>query len=200
VTSGIPNVDLKLELIDQDKTIIRTIDEAEVGSPETLGLVAVGPETMYIRVSSKNHSYNVDSGYRIAATMTEIGNRELEPNDDLKQGQRAPLREGVDIDGYIHPRGDVDVYAFDVRVPPDQTEKPMSVYLRGVVGLNLSMELLDASGALITRKRGVGAQAERHITHAFTPGRYYIRIRELSSSASNADESYIVRFAAPPIE
>jgi hypothetical protein len=200
VMSGIPNVDLKLELIDQAKTIIRTIDDAVVGGPETLSLIAVGPETMYVRVSSKKHTFNTENGYRIVASMTEVGDRELEPNDDIPQSRRAPLRKGVDIDGYIHPRGDVDVYAFDVRTLPDEEQKRMSVYLRGVVGLSLSMELLDSSGVLITRKRGISAQAERQITHSFTPGRYYVRVREVSSASSNVDESYLIRFDDPPTE
>ncbi|MEC8024661.1 MAG: hypothetical protein VX223_12050 [Myxococcota bacterium] len=199
VTTGVPNVDLKLELIDQRKTVIRTIDDGPQGSPETLGLVPVGPDTAYVRVSSKKHTFNIDAGYRIAVTTTEIGNQELEPNDDLTQGRRTPLREGVDFEGYVHPRGDIDVFAFDITAPEgDAVEKTMSIYLRGVVGLNLGMELLDAKGELITRKRGIGPQTERNITHSFTPGRYYVRIKELTSSASNTEEPYLIRLGAPP--
>ncbi len=195
VTSGIPTVDLKLELIDHTRKVVRTINEMPSGSPETLPLIAVGPQPAFVRVSSKDGGFNVDRGYRIAVTLAEAGDREIEPNDEFRDAGRVTLPFGKPHKGFIHPRGDLDYYAINVTTEtPDET-RILTLRLTGAEGLTLDLALYDSERALITRKGGISGGKTRTITHSFAAGRYYVRVKEVSGQAGNGNDPYTVELA-----
>ena len=188
VLSGVPGVDLKVELLD-GKRVANTVDEGAVGDGETMPLIPVGPGPAWIRLSSKSYTFNVEKSYRVLVTMEEAGNREVEPNDDLAAAERVVLKMATPIEGLIHPRGDVDHFTLDVKAPTLDETRILTIRLTGVDGLSLTAALFDEEKAMITKKSGIGPGIKT-ITHGFTPGRYYIRIREDTGTASNATVPY----------
>lgn len=192
VITGVPGVDVQMELIDGSRKVVGTVNEAPAGAPETYPLIPVGPQPAFLRVSSKDQAFNVEQGYRMALTLAEAGNREIEPNDDFAGGGRVVLPLDTPFKGFLHPRGDVDHFALDVTADTPDESRILTVRLTGVEGLTLALYLYDSDHALITKKGGIGAGDTRTITHGFTPGRYIIRVRDESGQAANGNDAYLL--------
>ena len=192
VVSGVPGVDLQLDQIDANGKVIRSLNELGAGAQETLPLISVGPQAAFVRVASKGFGYNAEQGYRVAVTMVEAGDREVEPNDDFAGAGRVVIPIGKTFSGHIHPRGDADHYSLDVSAKtPDET-RILTIRVTGAAGLTLDAYLYDGEKALITKKTGITPKDTRTITHGFTPGRYYLRIRDESGQAANGNEAYTI--------
>jgi hypothetical protein len=187
--SGIPGVNVKIELI-QEAKVVQTVNEMEAGAPETLAGIPLGPRPAFVRLSSSDHTFNVDKGYRIAVELADAGNREIEPNNDFAKGERTILPFDTPLKGHIHPRGDVDYFAIDVMGQTIDETRIITVKLTGTEGLQLTLRLFDSERALITKKGGVSAGQTRSITHGCTPGRYFVRVEEATSQAASGIATY----------
>jgi hypothetical protein len=192
VVSGIPGVDLELEHIDSMRKSRGIANEGTTAEPETYVLIPVGPAPAYVRVRSRQHSFNVDSGYRIAVTLEDASDREIEPNNSFSGGDRVVLGLGKPFRGHIHPRADSDYYAFDVTASTPDESRILNIKLTGVSGLTLRVELFDSQQQLITQRNGVRSGQTKTLTHSFTPGRYYVRVREETGQSANGKETYTV--------
>lgn len=195
--TGVPDVDLQVEAIVGSRVTL-TINDAPTGAPETLPLVQVGPEPAFIRVTSRSNTYNAEKSYLVTSSFTAAGLGELEPNGDFAEVTGATLRAGQALDGHIHPRADLDVYAFDVTGEPG-TLTPLSLELSGVPGMSLALQLYDEKKSLITKKTGITLEAPGGITHDFAPGRYYARVREETGQNASADHAYTIRLGQPSV-
>ncbi len=199
--TGVPGVDVVLELI-HDGRVISTINEGAAGAPETLPLIRVGPEAAYVRVSSKDEGWSSEQSYTIAAEYSVVGTGELEPNNDFSDVQGSTIAVGQQLGGNVFPRGDVDLYAFEVRSEGVEGTPPalrsLTIEVEGVEELTLRLELLDAARTLITKQAGVTAQEPKSITHDFPPGRYFVRVREESGQGADAERGYTLRLVEGP--
>ncbi len=196
VVTGIPGVDVQIERLDATGKAYGTVNEVGAGQPETFPLLSVGPEPAYVRVSSKDKSFSADKGYRISVSLVAAGDREMEPNDDAAQASgRQALVVGPAYHANIHPKGDVDLFVVQITgSSPDET-KILTLNLTGAEGLRLSVELLDGQQKLIAKKAGIAPGETRTLTHGFTPGRYFLRIKDETGQAANANAVYTVQIA-----
>ena len=190
--SGLEGVDLRLELIDSNHKVVSEINEGGLGATETIPLIPVGPQPTYVRVSSRDYTFDVDKAYRVEVTMTEAGDRELEPNDSFKEASRVTLEKDRPYSGLIHPRGDLDYFVIQVRPPDDEEQetRTLSVRLKAPEDVSMTVLLYDGDRALITRKAGISGGETRSITHAFSPGRYYVAVRADTPHAANSESGY----------
>ena len=195
--TGVPDVDLQVEAIVGSR-VTMTVNDAPTGAPETLPLVQVGPEPAFIRVTSRLNTYNADKPYLVTSSFTAAGLGEVEPNGDFAEVTGTTLRAGQALDGHIHPRADLDVYAFDV-TGESGTLSPLSLELSGVPGMSLALQLYDHKKSMITKKTGITLEAPGGITHDFAPGRYYVRVREETGQNASADHAYTIRLGQPSV-
>jgi len=192
VVSGVPDVDIQLDHIDQGGGVIKSLNQQPTGGSERFMLLPVGPQPAFIRVSSKDYGFNTDAGYGISVSMEDASDREIEPNDEFAQSGRVMLPAGTPYKATIHPRGDTDCFAFRVTAPSLADMRLMSVRVKGIEGMRLTAELLDSDQSLITKKTGIRPGNERPIKHEFAPGRYVLRIREDTGQVGNGEAAYSV--------
>ena len=195
VVSGVAGVDLELEHIDSARKVVSTVNELGEGGQETLSAIQVGPQPAFVRVRSRSFGYNVERGYRIAVTLSDGGDQEVEPNNALADAGKVHLPIGKPFTGHIHPRGDIDHFALDVTTPTTDETRILTVRLTGVEGLRLGLFLFDADGALIAKKTGGPAGGIRTLTHGFEAGRYVIRVVEETGQAANATLPYTLEIS-----
>ncbi|MFT5435247.1 MAG: hypothetical protein ACI9OJ_005964 [Myxococcota bacterium] len=195
VVTGVEGVDLRLEHIDSSHKSVVKVNEGGVGAPETLPLVGVGPQPSYVRVTSKDHTFNVDTPYRISVTMVDARGQELEPNDRVEDAGRVTLRIGEPIKALVHPRGDLDYFALDASSMSPGDKRVYKLSLTGVDGMTLAMHIYDRDKALITRKTSIGGGETKTITHGFSPGRYFVSVRADAPDSASADEKYTLELS-----
>ncbi len=98
---------------------------------------------------------------------------EIEPNDGDEVA--TPMSMGGTARGKIDPETDVDYYHLQV----DQTGV-LAVALSGVEGMDLALELTDASGNTIARSdRGAARVKEGLPNVGVTPGRYTLIVKQV---------------------
>lgn len=96
---------------------------------------------------------------------------EVEPNDGTEIATPLPL--GSTARGRIDPDGDHDHYRIDVTAPG-----ALVVELTGIDGVDLALEVDDATGTTIARSDRSGARVAEGIPNVgVTPGRYIVTVR-----------------------
>lgn len=97
---------------------------------------------------------------------------EIEPNDGDEVA--TPLALGGTARGKIDPENDVDYYRLVIEQPA-----VLTVSLSGVDGMDLQLELLDASGTLVAKSDRGGARIKEGIPNAgLTPGNYALVVKQ----------------------
>ncbi len=194
VVTGIPDVDLKLELLDAGRKVLQTVNESPAGQPETFPQIPVADgKPAYVRISSANKSFDVERGYRVVASLEDLGDREIEPNDGFGQAGKLILPVGTPFEAYVHPKGDRDYFAIDVTAEtPDETRILTLRVTAPDQGVTLIATLFDEQEAMITRKGGIRAGQTRTITHGFLPGRYYVRVEDEGGQRANGQSAYTI--------
>jgi len=98
---------------------------------------------------------------------------EIEPNDG--EDVATPFALGGVARGAIDPESDADFYRLDV----DKTGV-LQVTVSGVEGVDLSLELLDATGTSLGKSDRGGVRVREGIPNAgVTPGRYTLVVRQV---------------------
>lgn len=97
---------------------------------------------------------------------------EIEPNDGDEVA--TPLPIGGTARGKIEPDSDVDYYRIEIEQPA-----VLSVTLGGVEGMDLQLELVDASGTVLAKSDRGGARTKEGIPNAgLTPGNYALVVKQ----------------------
>lgn len=116
--SGIPDVDLVLELYDQKGTRVVKVDGGRLGEGEQLGPVRIGAGEAYLRVRPLwTAGSPVHPGSETPYSLTIEWHApdpgwELEPNDDPAQART--LEPGARVEGYLSGPDDRDYYRLAV--------------------------------------------------------------------------------------
>jgi hypothetical protein len=98
---------------------------------------------------------------------------EIEPNDGEEVA--TPMALGGTARGKIDPDSDVDYY----RLPVDQAGV-LAVSLTGIEGMDLQVELLDASGTVLGKSDRGGAKVTEGLPNVgVTAGRYTLIVRQV---------------------
>jgi hypothetical protein len=182
-------VDIKLEILRPDGTVLMRADAGKRREPERLPNVFVPGGTALIRLSAGKGDGNPDEPYRlsIAARPPEPG-AEREPNDTMATA--TLLAAGAVAGGLIAPRGDVDFW--QARATPD-ADGNVTVSVGGVAGLTLDVRVRGQTGKELGRFKVAGGAAPGATTVA-TGGDTccLVEVREASGRAANPRDRYSV--------
>lgn len=182
-------VDLKLEVLRPDGTVLAKADVGKRREPERLPNIFVPGGTALVRLSAAKGDGNPDEPYRltIAARPPEAGG-EHEPNDTI--ATPTPLPPGAVGGGLIAPRGDADFW--QAAATPD-AEGNVTISVGGAPGLTLDVRVRALSGKELGRFK-VAADAAPAATTIATGGEAccVIEVREASGKAVNPRDRYSI--------
>ncbi|MCA9671192.1 MAG: serine/threonine protein kinase [Myxococcales bacterium] len=146
--SGIPNMDITLELYDRAGDKLTGADNTGPGGPERLPNWPLQPGTYYLLVREvwkmgRPPTENVTDSYRLTAKLAPHDKRfELEPNDEKPQAEQRAV--GDTVRGYIGKIGDADFFKVS-------GEGRLSATVQAK-GAQLSLEVVDLHGASRRKK------------------------------------------------
>jgi hypothetical protein len=115
--TGVPNIDLVLEVFDARGEFLAQADERGEGEGEIIPNLRIGEGDAYVvvreaRSPGKVAGENVTDEYSLTASWHALAqDEEAEPND--APGQVTKLQPGVELRGYLGRRGDVDTFAIE---------------------------------------------------------------------------------------
>ena len=208
--SALNRVDLQLYVVDPEKKKekrnfeLMRLNEGKVNEPEQLTNIALAPGENYLKVVGAWKSidgkyvqeyFNLDETYTLSITLrTDEGREEREPND--KNERATSIAVGDSMRGFLHPKGDVDVYKLDL----SSQSGPVSTTIEctGIPKVDINLALLgpeqDDKGKhteLAASKKGKGEEKEQ-ISKELMPGEYWIVVRGPRFGESNTSDQYVL--------
>jgi hypothetical protein len=182
-------VDIKLEVLRPDGTVLARSDTGKRREPERLPNVFVPGGTAFVRVSAGKGDANLDEPYRLSITARPPEpNAEHEPNDTV--ATPTPLPAGAVGSGLIAPRGDVDFW--QAAATPD-ADGNVSVSVGGVPGLALDVRVRSTAGKELGRfKVAAGAAAAPNAIAAGGEPCCLVEVREATGKLANPRDRYAV--------
>jgi hypothetical protein len=182
-------VDIKLEILRPDGTVMARSDAGKRREPERLPNVFVPGGTAFVRLSAGKGDANLDEPYRLTITARPPEpNGEREPNDTI--ATPTPLPAGAVGGGLIAPRGDVDFW--QAPATPD-ADGNVTVSVGGVPGLALDVRVRGASGKELGRfKVASGAPPTPSSVASGGEACCLIEVRETTGKLANPRDRYAV--------
>jgi len=182
-------VDIKLEILRPDGTVMARSDAGKRREPERLPNVFVPGGTAFVRLSAGKGDANLDEPYRLTITARPPEpNGEREPNDTI--ATPTPLPAGAVGGGLIAPRGDVDFW--QAPATPD-ADGNVTVSVGGVPGLALDVRVRSASGKELGRfKVASGAPPTPNTVASGGEACCLIEVRETTGKLANPRDRYAV--------
>jgi serine/threonine-protein kinase len=140
--SGIPNIDLELDVLDADGTPIARADAAPVGGDEVIPNLRINARAAYIAVHEAQVPghfplENTTDAYKLTADWHPTGEaEESEPDDEVSP---MTLRVGTPITGYLGAPGDIDAFRLA------GGEGKLHIDVTGIEGVDLALRV-DGDG------------------------------------------------------
>jgi hypothetical protein len=180
-------VDIKLEVLRPDGSVLARSDTGKRREPERLPNVFLPSGAAFVRLSAGKGDANLDEPYRLSimARPPEPG-AEHEPNDTAATATLLP--PGAVGGGLIAPRGDVDFW--QATAAPD-AEGNVSVSVGGIPGLALDVRVRGTSGKELGRfKVAAGAAAAPNAIPTGGEACCVVEIREATGKLANPRDRY----------
>jgi hypothetical protein len=183
--SGVPDVDVRLDVADETGSQLKSSNFTKKGEPESIINLGVTEGTYYI------HAHGYDANEKIPYTLSTqfIGpweeGQEFEPNDSDKKANE--IRLGERVQGLFQAENDTEWYKLVIDRPGRSI---IRVDLSGVPGVNSVLHINDSKGNRVKRsdmqRQG---EPEEIINFGVTEGVYYIEI-SISGNQKNENETY----------
>ncbi len=181
--SGVPDVNVRLEVVDERGSQLKSSNFAYQGEPESIINLGVIEGIYYINA----YGYEANQNDKYTLSTRLIGpwaqGQEFEPNDSDRQANE--IRLGETIQGFFQAKNDPDWYKLEIDVPGKNI---IRVDLSGVPGVNSVLHIHDSQGYRIvrsnTRRHG---EPEEIINFGVTEGVYYVSI---TANEINENEVY----------
>jgi hypothetical protein len=166
----VDQVDVTLSVHDAGGALRTRVDEGKIREGEILPNAFLPPGRSLVRVAGKPRQENVFQTYEITAELRkDPGDEEVEPNDTAVRATR--IAAGQARRGFLYPRGDVDVYRFDLggagRVRID---------LRGIPKVPLKLVLRDAGGGAPAQAGPKSPEDTVTLEKDLLPGTHYLEV------------------------
>ncbi len=188
--SGVPDVDVRLEVADENGAQVKSSNFNRKGEPESIINLGVLEGTYYINAfgyeANQNEKYTLST--RLIGPWEE--GQEFEPNDDMYKANE--IRLGETIQGLFQAKNEPDWYKLVIANPGKNI---IRVGLSGVPGVNSFLFIHDSQGYQIkrsdTRRQG---EPEEFINFGVTQGVYYI-----STRANEVNETEVYSLSTEPV-
>lgn len=214
--TGVPGVRLEVALVNAAQATLFSTRGKAPGDPVEVRNLALraGEREYFVVVRSApigtgkeaKRGSSLSEGYTVTAEVEVAkGAVELEPNDD--PAHATPIGPAGSIEGFIAPRGDVDVFVVHADAPVFARAE-----LSGVEHLDLELAVLGVSdggkeSVLLTANDGEIKEPEVLTNLAFGPGDLYLQVRSAahkgpdgkwSRDGENAKDPYRLTVALSP--
>lgn len=207
--TGVPDVDLKLELRDHRFALVLTADRGGAGAPESFPDAPVEPGTYLLVVREvpkkrKKPKPGVDAGggrtglsatYELTASPlpAPAPGGEQEPNDDDGTATELPL--GETATGWIGWGGDVDTWKLAIEALAEGNG--LDLTLSAVDGTALTLEVTDSAGRTLMKSSGAAGEAVtlKSLAPRLTPGEAAIHHVRIAGKPANPGEPYSLTIA-----
>jgi FKBP-type peptidyl-prolyl cis-trans isomerase len=181
--SGVPEVNVRLEVADERGTQLKSSNFTGKGEPESIINIGV-TEGIYF-ITAYGYEANQNDKYTLKPQLigTWQEGQEFEPNDSNRQANE--IRLGETVQGLFQAKNDTDWYKLTIDQPGKNI---IRVDLSGVPGINSFLFIHDSQGYQIkradTRRQG---EPEEFMNFGVTEGVYYISTR---ANEVNENEVY----------
>jgi len=191
--SGVPGINLKMELFDANNDKLIEVDKEKEGFGETISNYGLTPGDYFLRVrelwmDSKERKFNDTTAYQLRIQLMPARPEfEFEPNNRAIKANM--LKADQPVSGYISPYQDVDWYK--IVLPPDQN-RFLSLQLTGVDNVDLEMAIYDPIEAeLMVRNANGKGEGETIFNLGVQPElEYYSIAIKAGKWQCNEDSSY----------
>jgi hypothetical protein len=194
--SGIPNMDITLELFDAAAGRITGVDSAGKGGGEVLTNWVVDPGSYYLLVREvwlvdTPPTENVTDAYHLEASWLPYDRTwEMEPND--RPEKASLLRAGASLRGFLGTVTDVDV------ISVESSAGTLAGVVSGIAGVDIVVEVTPSGGARATSFDEEGASAGERIEKIAADGKspvlVVIRRKNNVKTATGAPEGLDVPY------
>jgi hypothetical protein len=188
------NIDPVLEFYTSREDLLLTVNDRGTDEGEILKNIGVSTGIYYIKIHNQE-TERFDQGTRYTLLVEKRNwedDEEFEINDSLERAN--PLVMSGLIKGYITPKGDRDVFSFQVGQDTSTTDETIEVNfeITPCILLDIAMIVRDESGNIITIINDNPAEeGERGIMN-LQRGNYFIEILSMIKN-ENSRDSYILR-------
>lgn len=191
--SGIPDINLDIELYDSDKNQLLDVNRYREGEGEVLTNYKLKPGNTYLRIKEfwiKNtqKKSNDSISYNLKVKLLKIASDvEIEPNN--KAVNSTILMPNIPTKGYISPYEDKDWYKLSIS---NQYNKYLKINLSGLEKVNLKLKVYDPIEAIIDQSdRGDKADEEIIPNLGIEPEKeFYYIVVEGDRWQTNEDQTY----------
>jgi len=203
VLTGVPGINLKMELFNSDQRELVAVDKNKEDQGEIITNQGLTPGDYFLRVrelwtEGKERKFNDTTAYYLHIHLTPYqADFEFEPND--KSIKSSLIQSEQTIQGYISPYKDVDWFKI---LHPRYGNHFLELQLTGLENVDLQLEVYDPIEALLIKRNSSGkGGAENILNLGVDPGLefYYIAVSG-GSWHSNEDTTYQLTAAFKPYE
>ncbi len=184
---GIPKIDLKLTLFNQDEEQVWSVNETGEMENEIITNIGLKSNTNYfLKVENLARSINLAERYSIFMNINQFSAfEEFEPNNQKDEATQINL--DTSVRGYIHPIGDVDYYKLDLS---NRHVTGLKLTLKGIIKVNTDMALYDVELKKIAEANSRQSEETEILSAKVTPGIYYIKVYDNDGKESNYRDQY----------
>lgn len=200
--SGIPSLNLKIELFDQANTLLIEADKNKENAGEIIANYNLTAGDYFVRVrelwlKDKATATNDSVFYVLKILLLPVtGDFEVEPNN--RGVDATPISAGHPRQGYLSPYLDEDWFKFEI---PTHGNYYLSIGVSAVDGVDTKLAVLDPIQALITEK-DVAPQSMPEVIPNLgldTTKEFYYLVVKSSKWQSNEDQTYELKVDLVPV-
>lgn len=187
------DIDPVIELYKSGEELIRTANDRGVDEGEIIKNIGTKEGIYYIKVYNQNPERdNPERRYTLVVDREEWQeDEEFEVNDFLEEANEI-IFNGLKR-GYISPRGDRDVYTFNVAQGPAPLESAeVTLELSPCVLLDLAMRVYNEQGVFLEEINNNPAEEGEKETLFLDEGTYFVEVISMNQR-ENARDAYILR-------
>ena len=184
---GIPKINLKLTVFNQNEEQVWSVDETGEMENEIITNLGLKSNTNYfLKVENIGRSINLDEQYAIFLNVNQFSAfEEFEPNN--QKDEATPINLDTSVRGYIHSVGDEDFYKLDLS---NRRITGVKLTLKGMVKVNTDIALYDADLKKIAEANSRQSEETEIISAKVTPAIYYIKVYDNDGKESNYRDQY----------
>ncbi|HAH05062.1 MAG TPA: hypothetical protein DCM05_00830 [Elusimicrobia bacterium] len=189
--SPVPGMDIVLSLRDDIGGELALVDNMGKEQPEVLTGFGLRKGDTYLVVTEKTgKKADPKAAYTLSKTVVPWqAGMEFEPNDSTATVQA--MKVGETMDGHIAPRGDADLFEFNVYTPGE-----VVVEAAGLLNVRLQAALFDQDGKSLGQAGSKKPGEPVSLSKPLQPGTYQVELRAAAASEVNTRDKYTLRIRA----